>query len=64
METKIARLFAVADGAGVRQGLVEAPASWVLAAWAIAVSLKRKSRERHLDSLAIMMSYAQNIIRR
>jgi uncharacterized FAD-dependent dehydrogenase len=49
METKIAKLFAVADGAGVRQRLVQASASWALAAWAMAASLKRESRERHLD---------------
>ena len=49
METKIARLFAVADGGGVRQGLVQASASWVLAAWAVAVFLQPESRDGHFD---------------
>ena len=49
METKIARLFAVADGGGVRQGLVQASASWALAAWAVAAFLQRESRDGHFD---------------
>jgi uncharacterized FAD-dependent dehydrogenase len=41
LETEISGLFAVGDGAGVSRGLVQASASGVLAARAIAASLKR-----------------------
>jgi len=44
LETEIAGLFAVGDGAGVSRGLVQASASGMLAARAIAASLKRERR--------------------
>jgi len=42
LETEIAGLFAVGDGAGVSRGLVQASASGMLAARAIAAELKGK----------------------
>ena len=44
LETEIAGLFAVGDGAGVSRGLVQASASGMLAARAIADSLRREIR--------------------
>jgi len=39
LETKIANLFAIGDGAGITRGLLQASASGILAARAIAARL-------------------------
>jgi uncharacterized FAD-dependent dehydrogenase len=44
LETEISGLFAVGDGAGVSRGLVQASASGIRAARAIAETLKRECR--------------------
>ena len=40
LETKIANLFAIGDGAGITRGLLQASASGILAARAIADRLR------------------------
>ena len=42
METRVKNLFAVGDGAGVSRGLLQASASGMLAARAIAARVKRE----------------------